>query len=109
MTNLTDLTVDSLTATSVAASALTIGGMAQASVKGGSSTAVAGDDTAGYKDIATGLTSITTFVVQILRSGVPIASDQVYTATGGTLRVADGGATYAVTAGDVFKWIAVGA
>lgn len=78
-------------------------------VKAGSYTMVAGDDTAGLTDIATGLSTITSFIIQILRSTVPIASDQKYTATGGTLRVADGASTYACTAGDVVKWIAVGA
>lgn len=77
-------------------------------VRGGSYTAVAGDATAGEVDIVTGLTSVDTFQVQILRAGVPISSDQVITESGGTITVADGASTYDVTAGDVFNWTAVG-
>ena len=100
MTNLTDLTVTALTVGSVAFTG---------SVVGGSYTAVTADDTAGTLDIVTGLTSVSSFVVFILRSGVPIYSDQAVSESSGTITVADGGATYAVTADDVINWIAVGA
>lgn len=78
-------------------------------VKAGTYTAVAGDDTAGEKDIDTGLTTITSYTVQILRAGVPISSDQVISKSGGTITVADGASTYDITTGDVINWIAVGA
>lgn len=99
MTDLTDLTVSSLTIGSV--------GMT-GSVVGGSYTAVTADDTAGTLDITTGLTTVSSFVVYILRAGVPIYSDQAVSESGGTITVADGGATYAVTADDVINWLAIG-
>lgn len=99
MTDLTDLTVSSLTIGSV--------GMT-GSVVGGSYTAVSADDTAGTLDITTGLTTVSSFVVYILRAGVPIYSDQAVSESGGTITVADGGATYAVTADDVINWLAIG-
>lgn len=77
-------------------------------LKVGTYTAVAGDDTAGEKDIVTGLSSITAFFVQIFRSGVLSNTDAVVTAADGTLTVADGAATYDVTAGDVIMWAAYG-
>lgn len=46
------------------------------------------------------------FMVQIFRSGVDVTADAVISQTGGALTVADGGATYNVTAGDVINWIA---
>lgn len=73
----------------------------------GTYTAVAGDDTAGTVSIATGLSSITSFLVQIFRSGVPLFSDQAVSASGGNIVVADG-ATYALTAGDVINYLAIG-
>lgn len=70
----------------------------------GAYTVVAGDDTAGTKAIATGLTAIDTFRVQIRRAGVDVSADAIVSASAGTLTVADGGATYALTAGDVIHW-----
>ena len=77
-------------------------------VKAGSYTADGDDDTAGTLDIDTGLSSVTSYSVQILRSGVPIFSDQAISESSGTITVADGGATYVITSGDVINWNAVG-
>lgn len=88
---------------------LQVGGVAMSgAVRGGSYTVVTADDTAGTLDIDTGLTTVSSFVVQIFRAGVPIFSDQAVSESGGTLTIADGGATYALTADDVINWIAVG-
>lgn len=74
-------------------------------------TVVADEDTANLADIDTGLGSTPdVFIVQILRSGVDVKSDAIVTALGGgdagKIRVADGGATYVLTAGDVIHIIA---
>jgi hypothetical protein len=71
-------------------------------VKGGSY-----DDTANTTAITTGLSSITTFDVKVIRSGKNVASDTSLSASGGTLTVADG-SSYTLTNGDVIKWIAIG-
>jgi len=67
-------------------------------------TAIAGDATADLKDLVTGLTGINGWIVDIYRSNVKVGGDVVVTATGGTLRIADG-STYKITAGDVFNYI----
>lgn len=69
-------------------------------------TAVAGDDTAGYVDFDTGWGAAPDwFSAHVLRAGVNVTEDAAITALGGgdlgKIRVADGGATYAVTADDV--------
>lgn len=74
----------------------------------GAYTATAADATANAATIDSGLSSIDAISVMILRSDVPIFSDQDITVSGGNIVVADGAATYAVTAGDVIHWIAVG-
>lgn len=74
---------------------------------GGSYTVVADDDTAGTKTIATGIT-IGAPIVQILRAGVDVTADAVITFAAGNLTIADGAATYDLTADDVINWIAVG-
>lgn len=74
--------------------------------KGGNYTFVAGDDTAGFYDLVTGLGSVTSlqlFIKTAANVHVPLA-DAVVTITGGTVRIADGGATFAVTAGDTVYW-----
>jgi hypothetical protein len=76
--------------------------------KAGMYEAIADDDTAGTKTIATGLTTIGYFSVTILRSGVQVFSDQVVSVSGGNIIVADGGATYVITAGDKIYWTATG-
>lgn len=77
-------------------------------VRAGSYTADSDDASAGTLDIDTGLSSVTSYIVQILRSDEAVSSDQGISESGGTITVADGGATYAVTDGDVINWIAVG-
>jgi len=76
--------------------------------KAGTHTVVIGEASAvDQAEIDTGLTSITAFQVQIYRSNVPVFSNQVVTASGGTITVASG-ATYEITAGDVIQWFAIG-
>jgi hypothetical protein len=72
--------------------------------------AVADDATANTVAIATGLGWVGAAVVQITRSGAVVTADAVITlnATAGSVTVADGGATYAITAGDVISIAAVG-
>lgn len=77
-------------------------------IAAGAYTAVAGDDSAGAATIDTGLSSVRTFFVDILRSDVSVKADADLSVSGGTLTVADGSATYAVTAGDVIHWLAIG-
>lgn len=88
--------------------ALQYGGTPQDAVKSGAYTAVAGDATAHSAAIPTGLTTVTSFMVQILRSGAVVTADAAVSEAAGSITVADGGATYAVTAGDVINWIATG-
>ena len=71
----------------------------------GTYTVVTADDTAGTKDIDTGMTWATSFLVQIFRSGVNVMDDAIVSISAGVLTVADGGATYALTAGDVINYI----
>lgn len=73
-------------------------------MKTGKYTAVAGDATANYADIDTGLGAISSLNVLIIRSNIPRFLDQVITVTNGVIRVADGASTYQVTAGDVIHW-----
>lgn len=75
-------------------------------------TCVADDDTANLKDINTGFAvAPTMWLVKILRAGVDVTDDAIVTALGGgdagKVRVADGGATYAVTANDVIHLLAI--
>ena len=70
----------------------------------GTYTAVTADDNAGYATIATGMTGATGFIVQVLRSGAPSATDGKFSISAGALKVEDG-STYKVTAGDVINWI----
>jgi predicted RecA/RadA family phage recombinase len=80
---------------------------ADGSVPGGSYIVLQVDDDAGSKAIDTGLTSIDSFNVQILRAGVNVTGDAVLSVADGTITVADG-ATYALTADDVIYWLAAG-
>lgn len=82
--------------------------LSDAHVAKGAHTATSAEATADAAAIVTGLDSITTFQVQILRAGVDVKADAAVTASGGTLTVADGAGTYAVTAGDVIHWVAWG-
>lgn len=76
----------------------------------GSYTVVTADDTAGTKTISLasyfgpGETAVG-MIVQILRAGVDVTADAVISLSSNNLVVADGGATYALTAGDVINYI----
>jgi hypothetical protein len=75
-------------------------------------TCVSGDDVANKTEIDTGFAvAPTMWLVQILRAGVNVTADAIVTALGsgdaGKIRVADGAATYAVTAGDVIHILAI--
>lgn len=76
-----------------------------ARIVAGTYTADTDDDTAGSLTIDTGFAAATVFIVQIYRSGVPIFSDQAVSMASGVITVADGGATYAITDGDVINWM----
>lgn len=71
----------------------------------GTHTATAGEATANEVVIDTGMTGATVFVVQIFRSNVNVMGDAVVTLSDGVLTIADGASTYAVTAGDVIKYV----
>lgn len=69
----------------------------------------AGDAAANLADIVTGLADLTlaNCAVTVRRAGANVTADAVITEpVAGTLRVADGAATYNVTAGDVITWSA---
>ena len=68
-------------------------------------TVTAGEASAGTLDIITTFTGATGFLVQVYRSDVNVAADADITLASGVLTVADGGATYAVTAGDIIHYI----
>lgn len=73
----------------------------------GTYTMVAADDTANLTNIVTGLDNITlaNCIVQIMRAGVDVRADAILSEpTAGTLRIANGAATYVVTAGDVVSY-----
>ncbi len=70
----------------------------------GAHTVTAGEATANAAVISTGKSI--GFMVQIFRAGVDVTADAAISQTGGALTVADGAATYSVTAGDVINWIA---
>lgn len=75
----------------------------------GSHVVSAGEATANQADIVTGLADITiaNCVVDVKRAGVTVKADAVVTEpVAGTIRVADGAATYNMTAGDVITWAA---
>lgn len=72
-------------------------------------TVTAADATANHADIVTGLADLTLAksTVKVTRAGADVTVDAVITENAaGTLRVADGGATYNVTAGDLIYWTA---
>lgn len=70
----------------------------------GSHVATAGEATANAAAIDTGLGAVTNFIVQIYRGDVQLNLDQDISVSAGTITVADGASTYAVTAGDVINW-----
>ena len=71
---------------------------------GGTYTAVAGDDSANKASIDTGKADAVGCIVQVLRSGVDIATDGKFSVAAGVIAVEDG-STYKVTTGDVINWI----
>ena len=73
--------------------------------KAGTHTVVSGEATAETLDIATGLAGATVFIVQIFRSGVMVMNDAVVSMAAGVLTVANGAATYDLTADDLINWI----
>ena len=74
----------------------------------GTYTMVAGDDSAGTKDIVTGLGSIASFQVEVVTgAGVVTGADMVKSATAGTITIADG-SSYKLTAGHFARWVAFG-
>ena len=92
-----------------ASGSLKYGDVAQTGcVRAGAHVATSGEASAGTLDISTGLSSVATFIVQVIRSDVDVHEDAVITESGGTLTVADGAATYSVTASDIVTWVAVG-
>lgn len=106
-----DLKLGAGAGTSVTATAaqLNAAGANTGTIKSGNYTVVEADDTAGTVTIATGLASIVYRHVDIERAGVYIFSDQAVSHSNGNIVVADGGATYALTPGDVIYWTATGA
>jgi len=74
----------------------------------GSYTMVAGDDTAGTKDIDTGLDNIASFQVEVVTgAGVVTGADMIKSATGGNITIADG-SSYKLTANHIARWVAYG-
>jgi hypothetical protein len=74
-------------------------------IAAGTYTVVADDDTAGTVDIDSGLATGASAMVQIQRAGVNVLEDAVVTVAAGVITLTDGGATYALTADDVVKYI----
>ena len=77
-------------------------------VRAGKHTVTSAQVTASAATFATGLTTVSGYIVAVLRSNVTVTSDAVITESAGTISVADGGTTYNVTENDVIHWIAVG-
>lgn len=71
----------------------------------GAHTVTAAEATANEAVIVAGDTDATCFLVQVFRAGVNVTSDAVVTLASGELTVADGAATYNLTAGDVIMWM----
>lgn len=69
-------------------------------------TAVAGDATANQMSIPTGLASVSGWIAQIYRAGVNVTEDAIFSTSSGNLVIADGAATYVVTAGDKVHFLA---
>jgi uncharacterized protein (DUF2345 family) len=68
----------------------------------------AGEASANAAVIATGITVPAGMFFQIFRTNVDVHSDAIVSFAGGNLTVADGGATYVVTEGDVISWLLIG-
>ena len=74
-------------------------------IKAGTYTVVADDDTAGTVDIDSGLATAASAIVQIYRADVNVMEDADVTIAAGVITIADGAATYALTADDVINYI----
>lgn len=75
----------------------------------GAYTVLAADVTATHADIVTGLADITiaNCIVKITRAGADVTRDAAITEpVAGTIRVASGASTYALTAGDIIHFYA---
>jgi hypothetical protein len=87
------------------------GTVALRKIAGGEYTVVQGDDDANVATIATGLTTVTSAIVQVVTAGNAIGEgtppDAVIAFAAGNVTVGDG-ATFAVTAGQKIRWIAFG-
>ena len=70
----------------------------------GSHTVTAAEASANAAAINTGKPAASAWQVQVFRSGVNVMADAVVTLSGGVLTVADGGATYNMTTGDIIHW-----
>jgi hypothetical protein len=80
-------------------------------VVGGNHTVTAGEDTAATLDIDTGLASISSYQLNVVTAaGVyrPLA-DAAVSVAAGVITIADGAATFDVTATDIIYWTATGA
>lgn len=75
-------------------------------IKGGLYEVIADDDTANTKTITTGLSTITSATIQVLRANVALYGETI-TFSAGNITVADG-SPYVLTTGDVIRWIAIG-
>ena len=68
-----------------------------------------GEATATTLTIATGMTTITGYIVQVLSStGAVITADAVITVAAANLTVANGGATLVLAAGQLVNWMVIG-
>lgn len=76
-------------------------------VRAGKHTVTSWQASANAATFASGLTTVSGYIVSVLRSNVTVTSDAVITESNGTISVADG-STYNVTENDVIHWIAVG-
>jgi hypothetical protein len=94
--------------TAVSTLETSVAGMAVATgLKKGTATVSAAQASANLANISTGLATVTSWIVQVYRSGVNVTSDAVISAqTGGVLRVADGGSTYNMAESDVINYLA---
>lgn len=71
-------------------------------------TVTAAQASANAAVLTTPLAKVDNFICQIWRSNVDVHADAAVTTSGGTITVADGAATYDVTAGDIIRLIVWG-
>ena len=95
--------------TLAAGATFSVNGAAQQSVVGAIHTATAGEASGGTLDIVTGLTTVSTFKIMALDTGNNVVTaDADVTESSGTITVADGAATFAVTENYLIHWVAIG-